>query len=278
VDDAPGPFSSNLATPSAPFFVKMLTGNEAGRVMLIDSNTPSLLTVDTTDHATGAAVALTTTGCSIQAGDAFEIFPGDTLASIFGSNSSNQVLTGAPSINTADGVHIFTTLSAVATVYYFNTTAGYWERNGSTANANNTILYPYSAFAIARRSNHPDTTLVVGGRVTNVQARTKVVGKTGVYTSTHFAADVKLSQLHFGNWQTGTSETAADILSVWNAATGKFDAYYQEPDSTWRKNADTVTNVSNFTIAAGSVTAITKRQTVAGATSFVPCALPYSLE
>jgi uncharacterized protein (TIGR02597 family) len=277
VEDSPGPFTSNLATPSSPYFIKMLTGNEAGRVMLIDGNTSSVLTADTTDHATGAAVALTATGCAIQAGDVFEIFAGDTLASIFGTGGSGLVLTGAANISSSDNVQLYTTVGAAPTPYYFNTTAGYWERSGSTLNANNTVLYPYAAFAVSRRANHPDTTLVVGGRVTSVEARTKVSAKSGVYTSSHFATDVKLSQLHLTNWTTGVTPAAADELTVWDANTGKFDVFYQKPDSTWRKSTDATTDVSNFTVAAGTVTAMTKHSMVEGATAFVPCSLPYSL-
>jgi hypothetical protein len=40
VSDTPAPFTTSLAVSGAPYFVKFLSGNEAGRVMLITSNTP----------------------------------------------------------------------------------------------------------------------------------------------------------------------------------------------------------------------------------------------
>ena len=280
VDDTPAPFTTSLATAAAPYFVKFLTGNESGRVLLIDANTSNTLTLDTTDHNTGAAVALTTTSFSVEVGDSFEIFPGDTLASVFGTGAADSplVLTGNTTPVAADEVWLYNTFGTPARAFYFNTAVGYWESPGSTVNANNTIIYPYSAFSVMRRANHADTTLVLQGRVTPVGASTKTVSLSAVYTSTHYATDVTLSQLKFGsNWQTSNTEQTADTLSVWNAAAGVFDVYYQLPDSTWRKNGDTVTDQSSFTISAGTVTMIQKRTIVVGAQAFLVSALPYTL-
>jgi uncharacterized protein (TIGR02597 family) len=280
VADAPSPFTTSLAVAGSPYFVKILSGTETGRVMLITSNTTSALTLDTTDHATGSAVPLNAAGFNIQPGDAFEIFPGDTLASIFGDGSAQNplLLTGGTAVKTADTVALLTAVSAPAQTFFFNTSKNYWEQYGSTANANNTIIYPYSAMVINRQANHSDTTLFVTGRVTPVTAQTKMIPGGTILTSTHFATDVKLSQLNFGaNWVTGTSVSSADNLGVWNAAKNSFDTYYQLPDSTWRKFGDTTTDQSDVAIAAGTVTAISKRAAVTGGATFLHSPLPYTL-
>ena len=283
VADSPAPFTTNLATPASPYFVKMLSGAEAGRVLLIISNTTSVLTLDTTDHSTGTVVPFLTSGFGIQVGDSFEIFPGDTLSSIFGNGTvtNPSVLAGGTSVGAADNVTLVTTSSASDPTYYFNTTQGYWEQYGQaqSINYNNTIIYPYSAMLIERRQTNPDTTLVVTGRVTPVAAQTKVVGKGTIYTSTHFATTVTLSQLQFGaNWVMGTSIATADNLSVWNAAYNRFDTFYQLPDSTWRRYPDMATDQSNFTIAAGTVMAISKHAAVTVAGTFLQSPLPYKLD
>jgi uncharacterized protein (TIGR02597 family) len=293
VDDKPAPFTGKLGTADAPYFVKFLSGNEAGRVLLVESNTSDFLTLDTTDHTTGSAVALTTTGFSVETGDTFEIFPGDTLASIFGTGAPGNplVLAGAATQTVADEVALYTTVGAPAKVYYFNTTAGFWETTGTTinalgevvsgsgVNANDTIIYPYSAFTVVRRSNHPDTSLVLLGRVTPVNASTKTVGHAGVYTSTHYASDLMLSQLKFGaNWQTGNTAATADTLSVWSSATHSFEVYFEKPDSTWRKSGDNVTDQSHVIIPAGTVTEIHKLAIVTGAQAFLVSAMPYTLD
>ena len=281
VGDAPAPFTTSLAVPASPYFVKFLSGSQMGRVMLITANTTSTLTLDTTDHAMGSPVLLNTTGFNVQVGDTFEIFPGDTLASIFGAGTtaSPLLLTGSTNVGASDTVALFTAVNAPAVTYYFNTTAGTWEQSGATGNANNTIIYPYSAFAITRQSIHPTTALVVSGRVTPVGAETKVVSNGTIYTSTHYATDITLSQLQFGsNWTMGSSVATADTLSVWNAANGHFDTYYQKPDSTWRKYPDAATDQSSFAIGAGTVTTIAKRNVVSGGATFLQSQLPYSLD
>jgi hypothetical protein len=53
VADAPAPFTSSLAVSGSPYFVKFLSGNESGRVVLITANTTNALTLDTTDHSNG---------------------------------------------------------------------------------------------------------------------------------------------------------------------------------------------------------------------------------
>jgi uncharacterized protein (TIGR02597 family) len=282
VADAPAPFTKNLATPASPYFVKFLSGAEAGRVLLITSNTTSALTLDTTDNSPGAAVALNATAFSVQAGDSFEIFPGDTISSIFGSATAQNplVVAGAPTLAQADAVSFINIAAVSPTTYYYNTTDGYWEKAGSAAkaNANNTIIYPYSALIIYRQQSNPDATLIVTGRVTAVAAQTRMVGQNTVFSSTHFATDVKLSQLKFGaNWVMGSDAFNADTLAVWNAVANRFDLYYQKPDTTWRKFPDSMTDQSNVSIAAGTVTAIDKQTAVTGAATFLQSPVPYSL-
>jgi uncharacterized protein (TIGR02597 family) len=281
VADAPAPFTTSLAVSGSPYFVKFLSGNESGRVVLITSNTTSALTLDTTDHSTGSAVPLNMAGFNVQAGDKFEIFPGDTLASILGLNTAESplVLTGARNSVMADTVTLFTSVNAPIATYFFNTTAGCWQQIGVNGNANTTIIYPYSAFAIDRRQAYSDTTLVITGRVTPVAIPTKLQGQGTVFTSTHYATDVTLSQLQFGsNWTTGTTPLTADTLSVWNSTSNSFDVYYQKPDLTWRKTSDATTDQSSFSIAAGTVTAIAKRTAVTGSATFLQTPLPYSLD
>lgn len=282
VDDTPAPFTSSLLSPGMPYFVRFLSGNEVGRVMLITkSNTANSLTVDTTDNISGEAVALTTTGFSVQPGDTFEIFPGDTLASVFGDGSTANplALTGGANSSYADVVSLYTTTTLAPSVYYFSISTKQWQLNGTTTNANNTIIYPYSAFTILRQSNHPDTTLTLAGRVTQVAPTTKLASGGSVMTSTHFATDIKLSQLQFSsNWVQSTTAFGADTIGLWNPTLSRFDTYYQTPDSTWRKFPDTVTDQSNVTIAAGTVATIAKKSTVTGAATFLESALPYSLE
>ncbi|HEV3272921.1 MAG TPA: TIGR02597 family protein [Candidatus Methylacidiphilales bacterium] len=281
VADTPAPFTTSLTAPGSPYFVKFLSGSETGRVMLITANTDDSLTLDTTDNS-NQTVSLTTSGFSVAVGDTFEIFPGDTLASMFGTNTTQNplLLHGSTSTLTADTVSIYVPALFHWQSYYFNTTSGCWEMGHSSANANNTILYPYGTLAVNRRLNETTaTTLVLTGRVAEVPILTKTTGSNSVvYGSTGYPADTTLSQFQLGpSWVTGTSVLTADTVSIWDSALDRFNTYYQEPDSTWRSSTDATTDQSNLVISGGNSVAFMQRAAVSGAPSFLTSSLPYSL-
>jgi uncharacterized protein (TIGR02597 family) len=281
VADSPAPWTASaLVTPATPYFVKFLSGTESGRVIKVTANTTNTLTLDTTDNSS-QTVALNASGFSIQAGDTFEVFAGDTLASVFGLNTtaSPLVLKGASNAYVADTIAIYNAMLSRWQTYFFNTTAGTWQLYGMTSNANNTVLYPYGAFTIARRPNDPAAALVLTGRVSEVAILTKTTGSdTNIYSSSKYAANITLSQLDFGsNWTESTSAFTADTVAIWDSTLTRFDTYYQLPDSTWRKYGSPTMDASNLVVPAGSVLSILKRTAVSGATSFLQSVLPYSV-
>jgi uncharacterized protein (TIGR02597 family) len=280
VGDTPAPFTTNLATATAPYFVKFLSGNEMGRTVLIEANTTSSLTLDTTDNSS-QTVNLTTSGFNVQVGDTFEIFPANTLTTLFGNNTTQNplLLQGSKNIFTADTVSIYSPALASWQAYYFNTKNGYWELNGSSANTNNLILYPYRSLTVTRRTNETSTSLVIAGRVAEVSILTKTTGSNAVvYGSTNYPTNMTLSQLKLGsNWMHGTSVFTADTISVWNSSLGSFESYYQMPDSTWRQSNNASVDQSSLVIPSGTCVAILQRATVSGATSYLSSVLPYSL-
>ena len=281
VADSPAPWTANALTGATPYYVKFLTGSEAGRVIKVSGNTTNTLTLDTTD-ASIQTVVLSTSGFAVSAGDTFEVFAGDTLASVFGSNSTQSPLVLRPGANAlvADTIGLFNPLLMRWQAYYFNSTANCWEMSGSTANANNVVLPPHCAMTVLRRSNETASSLVLTGRVAEVAPAIKVVGNSNFsYGSTSYACDITLSQLQFGsNWTQSTSALTADTIGVWDTTLARMDTYYQLPDSTWRKAGDTVTDVSSTVLPAGGMVGILKRGSVSGATSFLQSSLPYSID
>jgi len=281
VGDSPAPWTAGALTGTTPYFVKFLSGAESGRVLKVLSNTASTLTLDTTDN-TAQTVALTTSGFTVQAGDTFELFVGDTLASVFGDNSTQNplVLTGGANALNADTVAIYNATITRWQTYFFNTTTNTWALYGANtnANANATPLYPYCALTVLRRANEVATTLTLTGRVAEVPMLTKTTGSdVDIYSSTKYASDVTLAQLQFSNWTQAASPLAADTLAVWDPTMTRFDTYYQLPDSTWRKYGVPNTDASGLVIPAGSIVSILKRAAVSGAASFLQSALPYSV-
>jgi len=285
VADSPAPWTTGaLVTPAQPYFVKFLTGPQTGRIILVTANTTNTLTLDTTDHTTQTTPLLSSPSVAfdVQIGNTFEVFPGETLGTLFGTGTVQDplaYLVGGASVTAADVVATFTTATAPALSYFFDTTKGFWRLYPSTANANNTILYPHAALAITRRAGNGDTTFPVMGGVTDVALLIKTLSFTTSYGSTQYPVDIALSNLQMSNWTKGTSVTNSDTLFVWNATTtpGHFDSYYQLlSDSTWRKYPDKITDVSSFVITAGTAICINKRGTVSGATSYVQPTLPYT--
>ena len=58
VSDSPAPWTvGQLANPATPYFVKFLSGAEAGRVIQVFENSASTLTLDTTDGLGASPVA-----------------------------------------------------------------------------------------------------------------------------------------------------------------------------------------------------------------------------
>ena len=270
-------FTTTFSTAGSPYFVQFLSGLEAGRTLLITANTTTTLTLDTTDHGVGSAVALTTPGFNIAVGDKFEVFPGDTLASVFGAGTTGNplVLTGSSSQGSADQVSLWTTSD---TVYYFNTSAGYWETTGSTANANNTIIYPYSVLSVYRRPG-TNAMLMLTGQVTSANACEKVALNTNVYGSSHYATAITLGKLGMStNWLTGSSAATADNLGIWSASSQTFTFYYKQANGNWYLSSGSSTATQNsVVIPAGGATVIYKRSATAGAQSFLVSTVPYSV-
>jgi len=269
-----------FSTAAAPYFVKFLTGAETGRIIKVTANTTNSLTLDTTDNSS-QTVDLTTSGFSVQAGDTFQVFPGDTLASLFGTNITENllILVGGTSAFTSDTVGIYSPYTFLWLGYYFDTKSGFWKQSGSTLNANNTVLYPDAALTITRRQNEPALTFTLTGRVPEVSLLTKTIGNNHVlYNGLRYPIDLKLSQLPLGsNWAHSSSPFTADTISIWDQPALRWDTYYQSSTtSTWLKS-DSTTDQSNFVIPAGYPIATLKRAVVSGATSFISSPLPYSL-
>jgi hypothetical protein len=77
-----------FAQLGAPIFALILSGGQTGRILLVTGNTTGAVTLDVgTTSLLGDA---TTPAFSISAGDRFEIFQGDTLATLFGDGSAGK--------------------------------------------------------------------------------------------------------------------------------------------------------------------------------------------
>ena len=275
------PFTINLANIGAPYFVKFLSGREAGRTLLITGNSTNSLTVSTTDNS-AQSVNLQTSNFAVSSGDSFEVVAGDTLASLFGTNAKTNPLaiTGASSYVSADWVNIFNPSTGSWQIYFFNTALNYWTLEGSSGNANSTVLYPYSGLSITRHSSsEPVPYIVLTGRVPEVQVMVKTTGSNAItYVSTGYPVGMTLSQLNLGsNWTKGTTTATADVVSVWNSSTRSFVSYYQLPSSAWCQAGSPTANKGSTVLPPGCCLALQQHATVSGATSYLTLSVPYAV-
>ncbi len=277
------------------YFVKFITGQETGRVVLVTANTTSSLTLDTSDHS-GQTTNLSTANFTVNIGDSFEVFPADTLASLFGDNSSNLLLTEGATVYSADTVGIYFPSLGRWETFFFSTGTGQWEEQLSTGatdtnNENNTVIFPYSGFKITRNSNEAALTFPVMGRVPEVPILTKNPGNgTTVYASSGYPVDFQLTNLDLGtNWISSPTNNAAavyfaDTIGLWNPTIGRFDTYYRYVPSgttnyTWRKSNDSIDAQDTNMVYATNMLQINEINTNAiGVASFIHSAMPYTVD
>jgi uncharacterized protein (TIGR02597 family) len=264
-----------FAQVGAPFFALLLSGGQTGRIFLITANAASSVTLEVgTTNLTGDA---TTPDFSVAAGDRFEIFPGDTLATLLGDGSVNnpvQLQKGTSSFS-ADTVQIFNGVRWVS--YFFHLTNNCWVNSAAPGTSqNDLVLYPDAGLMIARRG--PTTTIAIPGRAPTTSLLTRIVGGSTSSVAVRFPTDTTLGALNFsgpGTWVSSDIALSADRVNLFNGV--KWVAYYKTvTGSIWKQVAGDDSDQSGKVIPAGSSVLIQKQGSAADSASFFSQALPYS--
>ena len=262
----PGAFS--LA--ASPYFVRLTTGAQAGRIFEITTtaNTATRLFLDTD------GVDLTTLGLDVgPAGTAFEIIPGDTLATFFGSSVVGQdlVVQGAGEANRADLVQLWNGTGWLH--YYFNTLWRRWALDTDTVtdvSRDTVLLRSDRGLLITRRGDTP-LDLAVVGRVLGVPQRAMHLrtenGRT--FLATMQTADVTLGALALQTsdrtpgWCAAADSNQADLLTVWSGATW-FSFYYNDQVGHWQRVGEPAGNRDDFVVQAGTPVLVQRRRAATG--------------
>lgn len=177
---------SQLASATAPTFIKITSGAATGHTFQITANTSNALTVDT------QGLDLTTLG--ILAGDTYQIFAGDTILSLFGTPSAENLIIGGTSSH--DAVDLVMLYNGSAWIpYYYNTTAGAWRQGTSPTNKGSTYIRPDCAFIYSRIGNTP-LTFTVTGEVPTTQAKMVVNTNGNTPIASFFPTDQTLGSLN----------------------------------------------------------------------------------
>jgi hypothetical protein len=246
----PGAFS----TADAPYFVRLTSGVQAGRTFRITTPANTATRIYLADDGLGLTSLNLATGTN---GTSFEIIPGDTLGTFFGTTNT-LVLQGATDPQQADIVQVWG--GAAWLNFYYNTTWQRWARDTdliSDPSRNSFLLRADRGVMITRRGATA-LELAVTGRVLNTPQRAFHTRSDNALTflATMQASDTTLGGLALQsgtrslNWKGDADAANADILLVWSGATW-FSFFYNSAAGHWQRVGDPVDR-DNFLLKAGT--------------------------
>ena len=262
----PGAFS----TAEAPYFVRLTSGAHAGRAFRIvaPANTATRLYV--ADDGVGLATLGLATGAS---GTSFEIIPGDTLASFFGTTTpvNTLVVQGAADPVTADIVQVWG--GAAWLNFYYNTAWQRWARDTDvTADPSRDafLLRSDRGLMITRRGTTPLEIAVLGRVLATPQRAIHSRAENALtFLATMQTGDVTLGTLALQNstrtaaWRGAADPADADTLLVWSGASW-FSFFYNSAAGHWQRAGDPADR-DGYVIRAGTPVFVQRR--VAGASA-----------
>ena len=254
----PGAFSA----AAAPYFMRLTSGAHAGRSFRIiaPANTATQLVLD------NDGVDLTTLGLAI--GTAFEIVPGDTLATFFGTTTVGDTLVvqGAGDPIGADLVQVWG--GAAWINFYYNTVWSRWARDTDVSTDPTRNLYLLRAdrgLMFTRRGATPLTLAVIGRVLATPQRAVHARSENALtFLATMQPGDVTLGALALqtsdrtAGWRSSADPADADILLVWSGATW-FSFFFNSTAGHWQRVGDATPNRDEFVIASGTPVFVQRR-------------------
>lgn len=257
----PGAFS----TTAAPYFARITSGAQAGRIFRIVTPANTATRVNVADDGVGLATLGLETGDN---GAAFEIIPGDTLATFFGTTveGDSLVVQGAGDPLAADLVQVWG--GAAWLNFYYNTTWQRWARDTdkiTDPTRNTFLLRPDRGVMITRRGSTPLEISVVGRVLTTPQRAFHTRTENALtFLTTMQTSDITLGALGLQNgtrtlaWRGSANSADADILQVWSGATW-FSFYYNSTTGHWQRVGDATPSRDTFVIRAGTPVFVQRR-------------------
>ena len=253
-----------LSSDGAPYFVRITSGPNSGRTFRIITPANTATRVTVADDGLGLAALALATGA---AGTSFEIIPGDTLASFFGTTTpaNTLVVQGAADPTVADIVQTWGGASWLS--FYYNTTWQRWARDSdvvSDPSRNSFLLRADRGIMITRRGSTPLELTVVGRvLVTPQRAVHSRTENALTFLATMQASDITLGALALQSsgrsvaWRGGADWTDADLLVVWSGASW-FGFFYNTTAGQWQRIGDPA-NRDNFVLRAGTPVFVQRR-------------------
>jgi uncharacterized protein (TIGR02597 family) len=205
-----------------PHFAKLRSGPGAGRLFFITGTTADALNLQIPNDVLLENV--------VRTNDVLEVFPANTLASIFGTGAATVVATGTSAAD-ADLVRLHDGSSW--TSYFHNGT--HWRRVESDGTQDHLALRPEQGLLFVRRSKNT-LSLPLGGSV-GVRAELTTLPDSGEALLAYrwpLASTLQSLNLHkLVGWKSAPAAAQADKVLLWN---GTFwDAFYHS-GTRWEKS------------------------------------------
>jgi uncharacterized protein (TIGR02597 family) len=221
--------AGQLSQASGPYLVQVTSGNASGAMFLIDNNTSTALTINSTYSSVDPATL------GVVAGDTYRISPCDTISSLFGG--PGQGVIGSTAQATADTLQIVIGGTSFTYFYKTNATPAGWVRValGNPASDNVPIL-PNMGIQFSRIGSSPLTYTITGS--VPVTRRLSEVKNSGLTILASFwPTDTTLNSIGLQNipgWTTGANQTVADIVVTRNMTTGGSQTFFHN-GTNWKR-------------------------------------------
>jgi hypothetical protein len=257
--DTAGWTSNELSANSV--YVLFKSGSLEGLILRVTSNTESTATLDT------LSADLVTLGGAV--GDTFQLVQGDTLLSMFGTNSDGVTGGNATqfSASQTDRVAIRDT-SGVVRSYYFNTDFNQWRRAGTSADQGSVPISPLSGVFYSRIGQTPLSHVTTGSvPVSSVKYLVPTSGVT--FFSRFFPVNGTINDYGFQNlpgWTQADRVNTTDSNGVVRS--------YSWNGTEWRR-AGTSANQNSTVVPIGGAVSVSRSGS--GPAQLLSVAVPYNL-
>ena len=240
---------------SEPHYLKFRTGPNAGRYFAVTANTADTLTVSAP-------------GVTIAEKQVFEVFPAQTLGSLFGA-SSVPLRTGT-SETSADLVRLH---NGTAWSTYFHT-GEQWQISGGTSSQNGTIIRPEQGLIVVASGTSPVSLALRGSvSITSEASAIPGVGESLVANRLPFATTLSALKIQFlSGWTKGPAASVADNLMNWNGSV--WNVYYHT-GARWQM-AGSQASQDGASLPAGESLLIRRRDGSTASAAFLDTAAPFS--
>jgi hypothetical protein len=258
----PGVFSA----AATPYFVRLTSGTQLGRTFRIatPANTATRL------YLADDGLDLTTLNLAVglTAGTGYEIVPGDTLATFFGTTASGDTLVvqGAGDPLSADLIQVWG--GAAWLNFYYNTTWSRWARDTDVItdpSRNDFLLRSDRGLMLTRRGTTPLTLAVIGRVLATPQRAVHTRTENALtFLATMQTGDTTLGALALQNstrttgWRGSANAADADTLLVWSGSTW-FSFFYNSVAGHWQRVGDATPDRDDYMIAAGTPVFVQRR-------------------